>query len=531
MSAAEEHNLDEDDFVESSDGVIQTVGEVKEAIIIKDVIRNYLDSNLQPLTPSDTKINQGYEPVVITTQPTTKAELDIVIAQLEQNARALNKTSNEDIGEYILSYFRSISGIYSDTGIASRKNAVFNNEVKVPDSNAILRPASVVIQNNLTPGEQVINLARSKYESTVPVIWPLWNSFIWVRIDSFDGLALNSFTEKTLQDSKELGYSTVGVCYTAARSTWMKQLATFVASRVTWSSIGVVGEEILEYIDIADYQSFINAAAAVLHSRGYDYKHRCSADPIKCQHEINGVVNPKYMAYIDTSKLSEAHVRFMSESRAALAKSLSALRAGSAYTQLLISKERVKEMRNRFYSKYEASAVIDKFTLRLKMPYLKEFFENSELWLNSLTESSSLILVQGSKARAEFLTAQQNTTKLNEYASYISSIEATIEDGDNINVITADKREDIISTLSSLSKDYNFRTKIEEGISLYPINTGLTTIGFPPFTCPSCGKPAAKVRVESEDSDSPLQYIIPIRADEIFFHLLVSAYSVKKMEG
>lgn len=343
---------------------------------------------------------------------------------------------------------------------------------------------------------------------------PLYNSGIWLGIQSPSEPEIIQLQMLALENEIKLGASTAGLVYSNYSVLFRKYALDLAFANIKYSSVKVENYSILrELIDSTDENSIINAVSAGIYPTGVDRMVTCKnflREKNPCTHSVQTKLHFDRLHYIDYSRLDEEALLHMSKK--------------TPNSTTIAEVERYKER----LSKYKESIKTYKLPngedliVNYKVPNIKNSIMQGEFWTEKITMVVNNIITNSNKNVAEisdemmkiYLDSAMKTNLLGMYLHFISSMTISGE-------TETDYRE-INNVLSKLTKIDNIAAAMINDITDLIKNSSLTIIGQTQYTCPKCKEVNDNNTVEA---GHPFKKIIPFNVLGVLFILGSLKYS------
>lgn len=347
-------------------------------------------------------------------------------------------------------------------------------------------------------GEKVVGLkAVSKIQALLGLGGmakvPLWHSGIYVAMKAPSDIQLLNFYETIAREKIELGKTTSGLIFLNS--------SAYVNSAIYDLAIDCIYESSLKDVSIIDLKSIIKindfpilawALAYSIYPNGHSYVRPCIANPEKCQHVVECIIDIGKLLWVDRTSLNEKQRKHM---------------AGASRTQ--VTKEQViayqEEFANGKHNQYDSE---DGISVVLKQPTIEEHLNAGARWIDELDGVVRDVFTDEVKQDNinRFIEERASLTKLRNFSHYIKHVIFT---GDNSVSDDEETLERLLDQLSSSPEVVNgLATKLNDFID----NSAVSLVGLPRTSCPKCGAEYG------EDKESH-PWVIPLNPVRLFFRL------------
>lgn len=396
---------------------------------------------------------------------------------------------------------RSLSAIWQDL--------YFDNIDKEGDwHNTLLHNETRLGAGKVKPAnmKDPIMAIRATFGQGSMVQVPLWNTGLWVTFRAPTIQALLDFEQKVRIEKMNLGRSSNGMVYSAVEvytvETYMKFALEHVVSVNYVFETGDTVDELLDVIRSRDYQQVLWGLACAMYPDGYPLRQPCVADPDKCKHVDEVLINFARMGFVDRSKISANQaLKMASRNTKRDAKWLSEYQAEFSFFE-----KRIELGKN--------------LTAVLKVPSLSAQIDAGHAWVDGISKATNDAF--GARLsemdRVRHIMRSGALTNLRQYSHWVAHFEHAI-DADSAPVI----HDDLVNKdriLEMLSEDPQVGEKFNQDIVDWIKKSTVSYVALPKVKCPSCQK-------EADDQTHP--HLIPIDIGYVFFTL--AALKINQVEG
>ena len=415
----------------------------------------------------------------------------------EEKAKALSPDDKR-----LVNLSRSLSAIWQDLyfdGISDKEGDWHNN---VLHNETLLGAGKVKPANMKDP----VMAIRATFGQGSMVQVPLWNTGLWLTFRAPTIQALLDFEQKTRMEKMNLGRSSNGMVFSAVEvytvETYMRFALEHVVSVNYVFETGDTVDELMDVIRSRDYQQVLWGLACAMYPDGYPLRQPCVADPDKCKHVDEVLINFARMGFVDRSKISANQaLKMASRSTKRDAKWLSEYQAEFP-----------------FFEKHVPLG--NGLTAVLKVPSLGSQIDSGHVWVDGISKATNDAF--GARLsemdRVRHIMRSGALTNLRQYSHWVDRFEHAL-DPDAAPVVYDDLvNKDRI--LEMLSEDPEVGDKFTNVIIEWIKKSTVSYIGLPKTKCPACQK-------ESDDQTHP--YLIPIDIGYVFFTL--AALKISQVEG
>lgn len=396
---------------------------------------------------------------------------------------------------------RTMSGIYQDLYFDNIDKSgnwgqyVLHNETK-------LGVGKVKTQNIKDP----VLAIRASFGQGSMVQVPLWNTGLWITFRAPTVQALLDFEQKTRLEKMNLGRSTNGMVFSSIEvytvETYMRfALEHMVSVNYTFET-GDTVEEMLKVIRSRDYQQVLWGLICAMYPDGYPLRQPCVANPEKCSHVDELLLNFARMGFVDREKINEKQARMMASRTT---------KRDRAWLE-----EYQKE-----FTFFEKRLPLGKgLTAVLRVPSLADQIDAGHIWVDGIAKATNEAF--GARLnemdRVRHIMRSGALTNLRQYSHWVAAFEHAV-DPDSIPV-TYDGYEEKDRILEMLSEDPQMSEKINREIIDWIKKSTVSYVALPKIKCPSC---------QGESSDTSHPHLIPIDIGYVFFTL--AALKISQVEG
>lgn len=335
---------------------------------------------------------------------------------------------------------------------------------------------------------------------------PLWNTGLWVTFRAPTVQELLDFEQKTRIEKMNLGRSSNGMVYSAVEvytvETYMKFALEHVVSVNYAFETGDTVAELMQVIRSRDYQQVLWGLACAMYPDGYPLRQPCVADPDKCKHVDEVLINFARMGFVDRSKISKNQALKMASRTAKRdAKWLSEYQAEFTFYEKRLS-------------------LGNNLTAVLRVPSLAAQIDSGHVWVDGISKATNDAF--GARLsemdRVRHIMRSGALTNLRQYSHWVAHFEHAL-DPDSAPVIYDDYvNKDRI--LEMLTEDPAVSDKFNADILDWIKKSTVSYVALPKVKCPACQK-------EPDDQTHP--HLIPIDIGYVFFTL--AALKISQVEG
>lgn len=437
------------------------------------------------------------------------AALKVGMEELTQimDARSLSELTDEAAAKLspedrrLVNLARSLSSIWQDVyfdGLDKEgdwHNTVQHNETRLGAGK--VKPANM---------KDPIMAIRATFGQGSMVQVPLWSTGLWVTFRAPTVQALLDFEQKTRMEKMNLGRSSNGMVFSAVEvytvETYMRFALEHVVSVNYAFETGETVDELLQVIRSRDYQQVLWGLACAMYPDGYPLRQPCVADPDKCKHIDEVLINFARMGFVDRSKITANQ----------------ALKMASRNTKR--DDAWLKEYQAEFPFFEKRVDLGNNLTAVLRVPSLSDQIDAGHIWVDGISKATNEAF--GARLsemdRVRHIMRSGALTNLRQYSHWVSHFEHSL-DMDSAptmydDYVNKDRILEMLSEDSEVSDMFN-RTILE-----WINKSTVSYVALPKVNCPSCQK-------EPEDQTHP--HLIPIDIGYVFFTL--AALKINQVEG
>ena len=509
----EEHPKEQNDVVESDMVIIKGLNLTK---IPKPESKK--QTSIQDYPQSITKNVVNKNTIVVAFPSDLRNDVvDIVTGYYEElyatnNKNVLYNSVGDDHREWVASLTAGAEKyVHADLlrSTVESPTAKFRQGVHNEVSNRTL--AASRVRFNSTAGENLIG-DRAVYSAIHhlgyggKIAIPLWHSGFWMEFVAPSEAKYVALQTMLNTDDIEFGRASYGLLHGASVVYSLQHAVNFALEHCVSTSIkgvDVKDHDLLKsLISEYDVHTLLWGVATAAYPHGFNYSQACVANPGKCTHVINEILNVAGLQKTNPENLTKDQKIHMSSQQA---DSMS-MESVTNYQKTLIT------------SQPRTITVGDEgkpFNITLHVPTIKDNILNSKQWVDNIIDSATSILTidnSSGREREAYYADIAAATSLQVYNHFIKSIEWGAEG--NLN-ITSDPKA-IRELLDRFSESDEMRVAIIDAIIKY-INEGtISLIGIYSFDCPKCSGAN-----ELSDIKYPrLANIIPIDMLQTFFSMV-----------
>lgn len=357
-----------------------------------------------------------------------------------------------------------------------------------------------------------INKMTSMMGLGAPSFIPLYHTGIWIRLKIPTAAAFAVLDETLVKERVEYGTLTRGIVYSNDSVVLRKHIANFILDHVIFSTAPNDDKEYLKsIIKVTDLDEMMRGIMQSRYPDGYPYRQPCTADPNKCTHIVEGVIDLREMQWTDTSALTQYQKTVME------------------YPLRRITEDQLKRYQEEFNTdglgeiritregnKVDVdSPLLNGVVLKIETPTLEQDEEYGMVWIQSMRRDMENVLKEKHdvKARQAYMAERVMVTYFKSYGQWVRSIDI-IEAGQVIQHAT--EREDIDNIFDFLSSDARYVERLHDGITNYINKTIVHVIGIKNYECPNCKK-------KHDTREGNFHIILPVDMLSVFFILVRSS--------
>lgn len=362
--------------------------------------------------------------------------------------------------------------------------------------------ASNVLRGNMaqTILQRVANLGAN-------IVCVLPRSCIYLEITPPGDDAIIAYDYGFLTDRSNLGMSTAGLLLSASSGTFVSANVELALSHVVNTNVQNLGGSnivtaLMERIDPLDYPIIMNALMAARYPNGYPWVLKCM-NP-QCDGRVEGRLNFGRTQRIDFSMLTDDQLNMLATKNRA------------------ITDAELKKYRDAFRvsdkSRFEYSPEID---IHLTTGNLLSYADNAASWKTTIETSQTKALTSYAtdNERKTFTDAQIQAHYMRKFAHFVERI--TITTGDQVSTIEG--YEEILASLTTLSKNVERSLAFEEHVIEWIEDNTMALIGHPSYECELCHQ------ITSPNKEGAFRNFVPLSIDRIFF--IVSRLLSQRLVG
>jgi phage baseplate assembly protein W len=414
----------------------------------------------------------------------------------EERAEKLTKEERR-----LINLSRSMSGIYQDIYFddidkdGNWGQFVLHNETK-------LGAGKVKTQNMKDP----IMAIRASFGQGSMVQVPLWNTGLWITFRAPSVQALLDFEQRCRLEKMNLGRSANGMVFSSIEvytvETYMRFALEHMVSVNYAFETGDTVDEMLRVIRSRDYQQVLWGLICAMYPDGYPLRQPCVADPEKCSHVDEVLLNFARMGFVDRTKINDKQ----------------ALMMASRNTKR--DSKWLEEYQQEFPFFEKRLPLGNNLTAVLRVPSLAQQIDAGHLWVDGIAKATNEAF--GARLtemdRVRHIMRSGALTNLRQYSHWFASFEHAV-DADSVPQ-SHDDYEAKDRILEVLSEDPQLSEKINKEVLDWIKKSTVSYVALPKIKCPAC-------QGESDDTTHP--HLIPIDIGYVFFTL--AALKISQVEG
>ncbi len=295
----------------------------------------------------------------------------------------------------------------------------------------------------------------------------------------------------------EVGRNTYGLMLDSYSGLLNELFLRFALAEMQRNSVKDV-DDLLKIISVHDINVVLWAFVCTIYPNGFNHKAPCIADPSKCHHVVEDLINVRRLFFANQNAFSEEQLVHMTSSHS----------ASMTIESVMKYREKMRESEARVIEVGDEGAEI---RFHMRVPSAFEYFDSTNRWIQGITVKVIQALGADSSFndRNKLISEHAASTKMRKFAHWIEKIDiggAFVED-----------RESIEQTLDSLSSSIEIRDSFEKKVTEYVESTCHAVIGVPDFECPSC----KKMQITPDNTHPLHRSIVGIDVLMTFFTVLV----------
>lgn len=324
---------------------------------------------------------------------------------------------------------------------------------------------------------------------------PLWHSGIWVTLRSPNLSKLVELDERLSQEKSMLGRQSNGMVFSSTEVYANYHIMEFILDHVHSSTLPNKRRELFkETVRVTDMSQLMWGMCVAMYPKGYPLTQPCLANPNKCNHTFEALLNLGKITWTDHSMLSPEQVRHM-ENRTKV-----------------MDLAKVREYQEAFVWKGDRVIPLPgNVSLRLAVPSIAEAENSGFAWVDGIYKATAAafgVKLEG-MARDNYVNRQVMASTLRQYSHWIDAIVRVNDEGQEQ---IEDGAEDLDTTLEDLCIDSEVVDTVTTGILNFIDTTTLTLIAIPKQPCPKCGKEVDSALLRHPE-------LIPLDVVNLFFTL------------
>lgn len=351
---------------------------------------------------------------------------------------------------------------------------------------------------------------------------PCYNSGFFITVNAPDDWDMVELIQKINNEKSTMGSDTAGGVFANSSCFMRKHVRDLLVSKITSHSLkneegdrALTPTEAFEQILITDYAAILTYIMNMRYSKGYEYVHACTNYVGHCSHTSVVTLNLSEMVVTNFSSLNDEQREHMIKAR----------EMGS------VTISEIKKYQEMFeWNKHRVVRLNDYLDVTLKVPTILETIQEGERWMADVKETVEKIV--GTKAPEKEVEIAINNmidaSVIRRYSQWVEKVETyqVIEQDDgelirdtDVKPNFIDERADINDFMVSLVDNEEFAQKLMEEYVKFLSRCNSTLVGYPQFTCPSCG--AYQGATVDTEKGKVVKAIVPFEAEEHFFILLL----------
>lgn len=295
----------------------------------------------------------------------------------------------------------------------------------------------------------------------------------------------------------EVGRTTYGLMLDSYSGLINELFVRFALGEMQRNSVKDV-DDLLKIISVHDINILIWAYICTIYPNGYNHRAGCIADPSKCAHVVEDLINVRRLFFMNSERFSEEQLKHLTSSSSA---SMSA-------DSVMKYREEMRKRESKVIVLCEGTEEETRVTMRV--PSAHEYFDSTNRWVQGI--GVKVIEALGADSsfneRNQLITEHAASTRMRKYSHWVEKID--------IGAVIVE-RESIENTLDAMSSSISLRNEFEEKVAKYVEETCISLIGVPDWKCPSCGQ----YQITEEGTDPLSRSIVGIDVPMTFFTTLV----------
>lgn len=389
----------------------------------------------------------------------------------------------------------------------------FVNNINYGDKKLNTKTLKITDKENMSQSALVAKL--SSYLSIGELIQvPLWHSGFWVTLKPPTLKELVNLDIAVASAEITLGRETSTLVYSNYSVVINRILSEFIVNHIHETTLDLPeDEDIRNYILLPDYYLLVNGICATMHPDGYSIKKACRNSLIldennkpKCNFELNAVVDPKKLLFVDRKALNKSMLDQMSN-RSVGSVSINSIKDYQLNIDKLLDKTITIHTDNEEIE----------LKMTLSIPTLLSHVNAGSRWVNDIIKSAEETYTDADteETKQEKLKNIIYTCSLGSNNTFIKNIK--LPDGKAIT-----EEQHILDALSNLSLDEKASEEIHFGIRNYINESVIAIIATPAYDCPICGEP----NENNIPTNKAFKDLVPLNMIETFF--VLSALRIQK---
>lgn len=390
----------------------------------------------------------------------------------------------------------------------------FVNDINYGDKKLNTKILKITDKENMSQSAMVAKL--SSYLSVGELIHvPLWHSGFWVTLRPPTLKELTNLDIAIASSETTLGRETSTLIYSNYSVVINRIISEFIVNHIHETTLNIPeDEDIRKYILLPDFYLLVNGICASMHPDGYSIKKACRNTLVinednkpKCNFELNAVVDPKKLLFVDRKSLTKNMLEQMSN-RTVGSVSINAIKDYQLSIDRLLDKTVDIHTNNKDVN----------LKMTLSLPTLLDHVNMGDRWINDIIKS----------AEATYTDADTNETKQDKlqkiiYTCGIASNNTFIKSISIPNEKSITEEQYILEALYNLSLDEKASEEINTSIREYINEAMIALIATPAYDCPVCGHP----NENNVSNNETFKDLVPLNMIETFF--VLSALRIQKV--
>lgn len=349
----------------------------------------------------------------------------------------------------------------------------------------------------------------------LPNYVPLYHTGIWVNLSTPTAAAFARLDELLTLEKQRHGALTRGEIFSNESIVLRKHVANFILDHVSWTNAPSSDKDYLKsIIKTMDLDVLMLGIMQNRYPEGYNFAQTCTANPNKCTHTVEGLIDLRELSWTDEVMLTDKQLKLMNNPRRVITEE-QLKEYQDEFKIIAKSRIIIDSEQHALVSENDLDTVMNGIVINLDCPTLEKDEDYGVRWINELVRNAENVFREKHQEneRRRRISEEVLMCYFKTYAAWIKSIEV-YDGGQMIQEITD---EDTLNLMfEHLSSDVKYVELFRKLKDEYITNNIVTIIGVLNYECPNCGE-------KHDTSKGKHHIILPIDVLYTFFTLVQSS--------